>query len=111
MISIPKAKIKLRKWIHRYLGSISCDIVANEMKRNIVPKIMILMHITFFHIKNHPTYDSFLNYFRLEKIFESTMWRWMHCFVYTFHKMKKYYFTGRHKDIEIVTNRRKINRK
>ena len=47
--SFPEAKIKLRKWANRHLEIISCEAVAIEMRRNIIPKI--LTHGAFLHMK------------------------------------------------------------
>ena len=36
--TFPEAKMKLKKWINRNVGSISCESVANEMRTKIIPK-------------------------------------------------------------------------
>jgi len=109
--SFPEAKFKLRKWANRHLGIISCKAVANEMRRNIVPKLFDTYVRSLPPQENKPTYDSFLNCFGLKKICVSTIWRWMHYLGYTFDERKKCYFTDRHEDVENVTYRKKFVKK
>lgn len=106
--SFPESKIKLRKWANRHLETISCEAVANEMKRNIIPKIYDTYVRSLPPHQNKPSYESFLNCFGLKKICVSTVWRWMHYLGYTFDERKKCYFTDRHEDVENVTCRKEF---
>ena len=36
--TFPETKMKLKKWISRNVGSISCESVANKMRTKIIPK-------------------------------------------------------------------------
>ena len=109
--AFPETKILICQWANKNLDKLCCENIGIFIRNDIVPKIYKTYLEDNSDSEHEPlSQQEFLALFGLKKISNTTIWKWMKHFGFTYDERKKSYFSDKHEDEENVTSRKNLPR-